>query len=88
MRLFLTISFKMKAKEIGDLFSTQKFSIGVSSAGINAKKVPEGNFGCFWTVQFWLLFSNLASKIYFEHIVGTNMLLITECVRFKITLDV
>ena len=56
----------MKAKEIGDSFSTQKFSIDVSGAGINAEKIPEGNFGCFWTVQFWLLFSNLASKIYFE----------------------
>ena len=59
----------MKAKEIGDSFSTQKFSIGVSSAGINAK-IPEGNFGCFWTVQFWLLFSNLASKIYFNTLWG------------------
>ena len=60
----------MKAKSIGDSFSTQKFSIGAPSAEINAENVPDGNFGCFWTVQFWLLFSNLASKSYLEtHVV-------------------
>ena len=56
----------MKAKSIGDSFSTQKFSIGVPSAEINAENVPDGNFGCFWTVQFWLLFSYIDSKTYFE----------------------
>ena len=56
----------MKAQSIGDSFSPQRFSIGVSSAEINAEKVPDGNFGCFWTLQFWLLFSYLASKTYFE----------------------
>ena len=56
----------MKAQSIGDSFSTQKFSIGAPSVDINAEKVPDGNFGCFWVVQFWLLFSYIASKIYFE----------------------
>ena len=56
----------MKAQSIGDSFSTQKFGIGASSADINAEKVPDGNFGYFWAVQFWLLFSYIDSKIYFE----------------------
>ena len=56
----------MKAQSIGDSFVTQNFSIGASSVDINAEKVPDGNFGCFWTLQFWLLFSYLASKTYFE----------------------
>ena len=56
----------MKAESIDDLFSTQIFSIGASSADINAEKVRDGNFGCFWILRFWLLFSYLASKTYFE----------------------
>ena len=32
-----------------------------------------GIFGCFWVVQLWLLFSNLASKNLIEHIVGINV---------------
>ena len=75
----------MKAKSIGDSFSTQKFSIGAPSAEINAENVPDGNFGCFWTVQFWLLFSNLASKSYFQHIVGMEMVLIMHYMRFQVT---
>ena len=60
------ILFKMKAQSIGDSFSTQKFSIGASSAEINAEKLSDGNFGCFRTRKFWLLFSCIASKTYFE----------------------
>ena len=75
----------MKAKSIGDSFSTQKFSIGSPSPEINAENVPDGNFGCFWTLQFWLLFSNLASKSYFQHILGMAMVLIMHYMRFQVT---
>ena len=63
----------MKAKSIGELFSTQNFRIGASSAEVNAKNVQHGNFGSFWAVQFWLLFSYIASKIVFERVVGMDM---------------
>ena len=36
---------------------------GISSAKVNAENVPGSNFDCFWTVQCWLLFSNLAKKL-------------------------
>ena len=74
----------MKAKPIGDSFFTQNFSIGASSADINAEKLPDGNFGCFWVVQFWLLFSYIASKIVFEHIVGMDMVLFIKSLLFKV----
>ena len=75
----------MKAQSIGDSFFTQNFSIGASSAGINAEKVPDRNFGCFWVVKFWLLFSYIASKIVFEHIVGMNMALFIKSLLFKVS---
>ena len=75
----------MKAKSIGDSFSTQKFSIGAPSAEINAENVPDGNFGCFWKVQLRLSFSNSASNSYFQHIVRIEIDLIMHYMRFQAT---
>ena len=71
----------MKAKEIGDSFSTQKFSIGVSSAGINAKKYRKAILAVLGQYSFGCYFQTLSVKFILKrkHSMIKTMLVPTMC---------